>query len=88
MEIEYSSHFRRAYKKFNVSLQRKAEKSEELFRKNPFDPRLDTHKLGGKLKHFYSFSIDRKNRIVFTFASPAKVVFLDVGDHSIYYAHG
>ena len=88
MEIKYSSHFKRAYKKLDSSLQKKAEKSEDLFRKNPFDSRLDTHKLGGKLQNFYSFSIDHKNRIVFAFASPLRVIFLDIGDHSIYHARG
>lgn len=85
MDIEYSSHFERAYRKLSLELQRKAERAERLFRKNPFDTRLDTHKLKGKLKLFWSFSIDYHNRIAFQFVKKHdKVVFLDVGDHDIY----
>jgi len=85
MEIEYSSHFNRAYAKLEVALQQKAERAEQLFRENPFHPRLNTHKLRGKLKMFWSFSIDYHNRIAFNFVKGKhKVVFLDVGDHDIY----
>lgn len=85
MDIEYSSHFKRAYAKLSLVLQRKAERAERLFRKNPFDHKLDTHKLKGKLKSFWSFSIDYHNRIAFQFVKAQdKVVFLDVGDHDIY----
>ncbi len=85
MEIEYSAHFRRVYYKLPPAIQRKAERREAIFRSNPFDPRLDTHKLHGKLKNFHSFSIDSKYRIAFYFLKPkSRVVFLDVGDHDIY----
>lgn len=84
MEIEYSLHFKRAYGKLDVEIQEKAEVREMIFRKDPFDPRLKTHKLGGKLKGFHSFSIDQKYRIVFKLVSRQKAVFLDVGDHDVY----
>lgn len=85
MEIEYSSHFKRAYLKLDFTIQKKAEEKEALFRKNPFDHGLETHKLHGKLKSFYSFSIDRRNRIVFKFVKDCnKAVFLDVGDYDVY----
>ena len=84
MEIEYSSHFRNAYQKLTVKVQKNAEQKEKLFRDNPYDSRLKTHKLHGKFKGFHSFTIDRKKRIVFKFVSPHKVIFLDVGDHDIY----
>lgn len=85
MDIEYSSHFGRAYKKLSLELQRKAERAERLFRKNPFDLKLNTHKLKGKLKSWWSFSIDYHNRIAFAFVKGrSSVLFLDVGDHDIY----
>jgi len=85
MEIEYSSHFKNSYKKLTRGIQIKAEVAELLFRDDPFNPKIKTHKLKGKLKDFYSFSIDFKFRIVFKFVSGRKkVVFLDVGDHKIY----
>ena len=84
MEIEYSSHFKRAYQKLDIAVQKKAERKEILFQKNPFSTTLETHKLHGKLKGFCSFSVDSKFRIVFKFITGKKVIFLDVGDHDVY----
>lgn len=84
MEIEYSSHFKRAYQKLDIAIQKKVERKETLFRKDPFSTTLETHKLHGKIKEFYSFSIDSKFRIVFKFITSKKVIFLDVGDHGVY----
>lgn len=86
MEIEYSTHFEDSYKKLTHAIQKKAEDSEQVFRKDPFDPRLKTHKLHGKLREFYSFPIDYRFRIVFKFViRRTKAIFLDVGDHDIYF---
>lgn len=84
MEIEYSSHFQDAYWKLDQKTQKHAELKEALFRKNPFDSALKTHKLHGKLKDFYSFSVDYRNRIVFSLTRRGKAVFLDIGDHDVY----
>ena len=84
MEIEYSSHFKRAYQKLDIAIQKKAKRKVTSFRKDPFGAALETHKLHGKLKEFYSFSIDGKFRVVFKFITGKKVIFLDVGDHDVY----
>jgi mRNA-degrading endonuclease YafQ of YafQ-DinJ toxin-antitoxin module len=39
----------------------------ELFTNNPFDVTLKTHKLSGKLKGLYAFSIEYDIRVVFYF---------------------
>lgn len=84
MEIEYSSHFKRVYIKLGADIQEKAEDKEKIFSNNPLDPRLKTHRLHGKLKEFFSFSIDYKYRIVFKFLDQNKALFLDIGDHDVY----
>ncbi len=84
MEIEYSSHFVNAYQKLPISIQKKAEQKELVFRNDLFNAALKTHKLSGKLKNFYASSIDRKYGIVFAFSHRQKAVFLDAGDHDIY----
>ena len=61
-----------------------AEKKELVFRKNPFEQNLDTHKLHGRLKDFWSFSIGFKYRIIFEFADQNIIYFHSVGDHDIY----
>ena len=65
-------------------MKREAEEAEKLFRKNPFDPKLDTHKLHGRLSMFWSFSINREYRIVFEFGDRDVVYFHIVGKHEIY----
>ncbi len=83
MKIYYHPRFEKSYRKLPLHLRTKAEAREALFRENPFDARLDTHKLHGKLKHQWSFSVDGKCRILFEFIA-SEVVFIDVGDHDIY----
>ena len=84
MEVHYSDRFEREYRKLSLSLKEKAEKQEALFRKNPFDVRLKTHKLQGKLKDRWSFSVDRRYRILFRLMEKDVALFIDIGDHRIY----
>jgi len=81
--IYYHPSFKKAFLKLHSSIRGKAVKREKIFRKNSFDQRLKTHKLHGKLKNQWSFSVDKKNRIVFIF-DDKDIIFLDIGDHEIY----
>lgn len=83
-EIFYTGHFEKSFKRLDRKLQFKALKKELFFRKDCFDPTLNTHKLKGHLFGYWSFSIDRAYRIMFRFESDGKVSFIDVGTHSIY----
>ena len=83
MVIYHSEHFNRAYKKLPDEIKTKAEKREQLFRADPFYSLLNTHKLHGKLKDQWSFSVDDRYRVLFEF-NGADVVFLDVGAHELY----
>lgn len=71
-KIYYTAHFERAYKRLPSPIKDLARKREIIFRKNVFDQRLDTHKLKGKFDDFWSFSITRSYRIVFTFENDRK----------------
>ena len=84
MKIFYSSKFAREYKKLPSKVKKIAEEKEQIFRKNPFDSRLKTHKLKGTLKGFLSFSINQKYRIIFEIINSNTVWFHSVGEHSIY----
>ena len=81
--IYYHPSFKKAFLGLPLSLRRKAIKKDKIFREDPFSQRLKTHKLHCQLKNQWSFSIDKKNRIVFIFNNK-DVIFLDVGDHDIY----
>ena len=88
IEIAFSSSFKRAFKK-NVagkaSLETRFWERVELFKNNPFDPKLRTHKLSGKLKDLWSFSIEYDLRVSFSFAEQDKVIFVDIGSHKEVY---
>jgi mRNA-degrading endonuclease YafQ of YafQ-DinJ toxin-antitoxin module len=84
MEIRYSPKFRRQYKKLLTELKTRAEKREAIFRKDPFDPRLKTHKLHGSQEGLMSFSVDYSYRIIFEFANAETIVFYEIGTHDIY----
>jgi mRNA-degrading endonuclease YafQ of YafQ-DinJ toxin-antitoxin module len=84
VKIYYTNKFISSYNKLPEQIKIKAEKKEKLFKVDPFDPRLDTHKLGGKLKEFWSFSITNKYRIEFEFLENKEVLFLKAGTHNIY----
>lgn len=84
MQIYYSSKFEREYKKLPKRIKELAEEKEDVFRKNPFNEKLETHKLHGRLHGLWAFWIDHKNRVIFEFAEKDVVWFHSVGDHSVY----
>lgn len=84
MRIYYSKKFAREYKKLPDKIKLIAEKKEKVFRKNPFQPQLKTHKLTGKLKSYWAFSLDYQYRIIFEFADKDIIWFHSVGTHEIY----
>ena len=86
MTIYYHPRFQRCYKRLDPQIRLTAEKRIALFRKDALDQRLGTHRLHGKLKSLWSFSIDSRYRVLFEFinASQSEVIFLDIGNHSLY----
>lgn len=82
--IEYSNKFLKSSKKLPERIIDKAEEKERIFRQNPFDPRLKTHKLSGKDKNCWAFWITDVYRIKFMFLSNEEILFLDIGTHDIY----
>ena len=86
MIVYHHPHFKRSYRKLDRQIKEQAEERVALFKRDPFNIRLDTHRLHGKLKRQWSFSVDGRNRVLFEFLNTAKTeaVFLDIGDHRIY----
>lgn len=84
MKIVYSKKFVSKYKKLSPELVRLAEKKEKIFKKDPFDSRLRTHKLTGALKRYWAFSLDYKHRVIVLFESKNEAWFISVGTHNIY----
>lgn len=89
MEVSFSSSFRKAFNK-----RIKSTESErdfwfrlDLFIIDPYNLKLKTHKLSGKLKDLWSFSLDYDIRVVFYFTKdkPKKAVLVDIGTHDEVY---
>lgn len=84
MKVYPSSKFTRSLKKLPRRVQERAIERDLLFRTDPFNPRLETHKLHGAKKDEWAYSVDRVYRISFIFLGSETVLYTDIGDHSIY----
>ncbi len=84
MEILYSPRFVKQYKKLSCEVKVLVKEKAKIFKINPFDPRLKTHKLHGDLSNYYSFSVNYKTRVIFCFDSISNIRFELIGNHDIY----
>jgi addiction module RelE/StbE family toxin len=84
MIIRFTAKFRKAYKKMPKTVKIKAEEKEKIFQKNPFDSRLGTHKLHGKYKEYWAFTVVGQYRIMCAFSGKKFVDFINIGAHEIY----
>ncbi len=83
--IRVTSHFVRQFKHLPPEIQDIAEARERLFRADAFDPRLRTHKLSGRLKDLWAFSVTRDIRVIFEFLGADAVLFHSIGPHQVVY---
>ena len=79
-----TTHFIRSYKTLPRPIQAKAKQKEQIFKADPFDPRLKTHKLRGKLEGLWSYSVTFEYRILFRFIDQQTVLYHDIGTHDVY----
>jgi len=84
MIIKISPKFEKNYRRLPENIKEKAKEKEHIFRQEPFNPRLKTHKLSGKDKECWAFWVDDSYRIKFIFLSNREVLFLNIGRHNIY----
>jgi mRNA-degrading endonuclease YafQ of YafQ-DinJ toxin-antitoxin module len=88
VEVSFSQSFKRAFKK-RIKGDTEAEtrfwQKLDQFKANPFDPSLKTHKLSGKFKEYWSFSIEYDQRVLFYFNEDENAVFVDIGSHDEVY---
>jgi len=88
IQVAFSSSFKRSFGKRikgrGAWEDRFWERLEVLMR-DPFDPRLRTHKLSGALKEMWSFSVEHDLRVLFYFAGDQKVVLVNIGTHDEVY---
>ena len=84
MIIYPTSQFKKSYKKLPNLIKKKGEEKDKIFRQEPFNSALAAHKLKGKLKNYWSYSVDKSYRVLFRFEDKDKVIYFDIGTHKIY----
>lgn len=83
--ILYSSKFKKSLKRMPKFVQRAFLEKESLFFNNPFHPSLETHKLHGKYKDYWAFTVIGQYRIMFRFMENKQDIgFINIGTHEIY----
>ena len=81
--IDILSHFKRQYKNLPIEIQKIADEATQIFKNNPHDSRLRTHKLTN-FKSYWAFSVTNKIRIIFEFGNNKNVFFYSIGSHDDY----
>jgi len=89
MEVSFSGSFKKSFTKRikGTLVEETFWQAVEIFINDPFTTKLKTHKLSGKLKDLWSFSIEHDLRVVFYFTKdkPKRAVFVDIGNHDEVY---
>jgi hypothetical protein len=79
--------FWRSYRKLTESQMESARQAWKIFKMDPYDPRLRTHRIHSLSARFgrtiHSVSIEGDLRVVF-YQAGADIVSVDIGSHDIY----
>ena len=84
MKVRFLPIFIRHLNRLDPKLQLEAIEKIELFKDKKNYRQLKIHRLHGRLAGRYSFSVNYKTRIVFSYLSKNEVVLLAIGDHAVY----
>lgn len=84
MKIHASSAFLRKLKEADNTLQEEILEKIDLLKDKRNYERLKVHKLHGKFKKYYSFSVNYKIRIIFIRMENDDIVLSSIGSHEIY----
>ena len=88
IKISWDQRFKRTYRKKvknDAELKERFWNSLETFVKDPFHPRLRTHKLTGQLEGLWAFSVGFDCRVVFKFLNKTEILLIDIGGHDEVY---
>ena len=87
--IEASKYFLRRAKKFfkkHPDLKKQFAEIVDDMRKDPFQPHLEQHRLGGKLQDCYAVRLTYSYRVTLTLMVTQKeIILLDIGTHDEVY---
>ena len=86
VKLVWSKRSMRRFRKLPLDVKEKLCERIKIFEKDPFDSRLKTHRLKGKLHGYFSFSLNYSYRVIFRTSDEYKNHFeiIDIGTHSVY----
>ncbi len=85
MEISFAPGFLRSVRSLPLLLRDEIKEKIRLFSDEKNHTSLRVHKLSGRLKNCYAFSVNYHIRIIFEYTGkPKRAYLLTVGDHDIY----
>lgn len=84
IKIDYHKNFLKQYKKAPISIQERITARLEIFKKDPFDPRLNNHTLTGNYRGYRSINITGDWRAIYT-ENQEETIFVTIGTHSQLY---
>ncbi len=85
LRIGYAASFVRHFKKLHPALKREVVERIEEFKDPKNHRQLEVHKLTGRMRGKYAFSVNYSDRVIFEWSKDKKTAYLfDVGDHSVY----
>ncbi len=83
-EIVISKQFARQFRKLDNHLKDEVIEKLELLKDPARHQSLKVHKLNGRMAEKFSFSVNYKIRVVFSYPVPTEIFLLLVGSHEIY----
>jgi addiction module RelE/StbE family toxin len=86
MLVTTTKRFDKQFRKQSQKIQQEFAQRIKLFLVDLNDPRLNTHKLSGKLKDLWSFNVSGDIRVVFDKSFAGIVVLEAIGSHSELYS--
>jgi addiction module RelE/StbE family toxin len=88
IKISWDQGFKKIYRKKvknDHELKSRFWAAVKMFVKDPFQPRLRTHKLTGRLEGLWAFSVNFDCRVIFKFISKTEILLIDIGGHDEVY---
>lgn len=82
--ISVAPSFQKDFKRLDPELKDEAREKIALLSNPKNHQKLKAHKLHGRLKDRYGFSVTYKIRIVFNYLSRKEIILLAIDDHDVY----
>ena len=83
-EIVISKQFARQFRKLDANLKEEILVKLDLLKDSVNHQSLKVHKLNGRMADKYSFSVNYKIRVIFSYPIQSEILLLLVGSHDVY----